>query len=448
MAHQADVLPWQSIADHFRFVYSNQKHRGRTNLYPASKPGQGEQLQNFARVFATLVNESVSQERERYAKDVTPPAEDEVFIQDSTARRIAKTVASYKAPDMLSTPQDTKDRTLTNEERRLSHWLSSLNKIKHEDRLYDSVHPLELRECVELLKTLLLYGEMEPLLRLASHPDVDLRSIWTFPWQNNNYGWTDVKNCALMSYLCFNIFLAKPELWDPVARTKRLGEMKQKYGLAYTEQMYDYRNTKGYQRMLLRCTWTRRNNYDVSAHPHRDFLGIQKDMITTPSWSQLAMLRVGMGPPSSFVDARYRSWYVPTASDVSLVLSFLKTKVPTELALQILADADFTPKRLIPVPNDPLHVDNSVQLHTYIGYCWKVLVRVEMLLNANGSWADWEHEVTDALFELFGVQEPRMSVVYGNDAYVKEFGRRGEGEVEGAKRKRRRFVWGEDFNGR
>ncbi|KAF1951106.1 hypothetical protein CC80DRAFT_576179 [Byssothecium circinans] len=431
MAHQAHVLPWHTIADHFRFVYANKQSNGRTNLYPTFKPGQGKQLQQFAQDFATLINHASTQERRRYPEHLLPPTEDELFIPDTTAKHVAKTVASYKLPDNPSTRQDERAQVLKDEERKLRYWLLHLFEVLYHDYEY----PTEIRECVELLKTLVVHGEVEPLLRLVSHPDINLAAIWSFPHiplsnKCREFGWADVKNCTLMSYLCFNMFLVKPELWDPVAR------------------MYDYRRTSAYQKMLSHCTSTRWNdNYDVCTHPHRLFLGIEKGMIAMPSWSHLAKERMGMGPPSSFIDARYRSWYVPTAADVSYMLSVLRTKLPTELALSILEAADYIPKRQVPVPNDPLHADNAEELKKYMDSCWDILVRVDMLLKANGKWIDWEYEVTEVMFELWGVDPPRtsdghreMSEVLTVHEWAKRTDCRKEGEVDGWRKMRRVFM--------
>jgi hypothetical protein len=141
----------------------------------------------------------------------------------------------------------------------------------------------------------------------------------------------------------------------------------------------------------------------VGVLPHRDFFGIEKGMITTSPASPLLRDRLGKVAPSQLLDARYRSRFVPAASDVSAVLSILRSRVPTELALEILEFADYKAKRRTPVPHDPLHAENYEELKKYLAYCWKVLVRVDMLVKAGGQWVDWECEVTDMIYALWGV---------------------------------------------
>ncbi|KAF2256990.1 hypothetical protein BU26DRAFT_33308 [Trematosphaeria pertusa] len=404
MAHQAHALPWQTLADNFKFVYANTKYYGRTNLYPCLKPGQGKQLQHFARVFARLMDDFSAQELEKYPDELTPPTDDEIFIPDSTVKRISKTVKYYKTPKPRSTySNEPKELRLTEAERKLPYWLLNIRD--------DASYPKdEVLECVELLKTLVSYGEMEPLMRLASHPAVHLQTIWSFPYDRDiEHGWTDIKNCALMAYLCLNMFLVKPELYDPASRSQKLNEMRKARSPVYSGRQCDYRNTSSYQKMLVHCTFTRSDSqYEVCALPHREFFGIERHMISTPNWNGLAKAQVGYGPWSELLDAKYRSWYVPSVSDIPTVVSIMKHFVPTELALQILEHADYTAKRRVPVPNDPLHRDNAEELKKYLSYCWKVLARVDMLLKANGKWIDWEYEVTECIYDLWGVPYPKM----------------------------------------
>ena len=410
MAHQAHALPWQTIADHFKFVYKKRAHHGRTNLYPCFKPGQGNQLQHFARVFARLMDDASAQERKKYPDELVPPEEDEIFISDRTVKRVAKSIKWYKRGCSKHTAachtvgsckighlQET--LPLSEEERKLPYWRDNFEAVRQDETRHDP------RQSVELLKTLLLYDEMEPLLRLAVHPKICLPIHYAY-LENDLESWcTDIKNSALIAYIGLNMFVVKPELHDPTTRSLALAEMKKKYRLAYTPEMFDYRNTSSYQSILTRVTYTSRpHDYGVCALPHREFFGIEKDMITTSPYSRLLQDRLGQVPPSQLLDARYRSWYVPTASDVSTVLSILQTRVPTELALEILEYADYTAKRRIPVAHDPLHADNAEELKKYLNYCWKVLVRIDMLAKADGRWIDWEYEVTDIIYSLWGVQ--------------------------------------------
>lgn len=412
MAHQAHALPWQTLADNFKFVYCNKKYKGVTNLYPCFKPGQGKQLQHFAGVFATLLDDFSAQERRKYPNDLVPPTDDEVFIPDPVVTRIAKTVRWYKTRhpmDMYTTPSyqssSSKDPPLPDSERKIPYW------VEMTDECYCIWPKPRAHECIELLKTLLLYGEMEPLFRLATHPDLPLPPLYSFPWEaSHEYGWADVKDCALTAYLCLNMFLAKPELHDAASRAYELDALRAAHRLPYAPHMHDYRNTKAYQKMLVQCTWTRSHNaYEVCSLPHREFFGIDAGMVTLSPLDRYTKDRLGAIPPTEVLNTRYRAWHVPTTADVSAALHALQARVPAEIALEILELAGYTAKRRVPVAHDPLHPDNAEELGKYLRYCWKLLARVDMLVKETGQWIDWEFEVTDAIFNLWGVPYPKMS---------------------------------------
>jgi hypothetical protein len=420
MAHQAQALPWQATADHFKFSYKNLGYHDRTNLYPCFKPGQGKQLQRFAKVFARLMDSASAKERKKYPETLTPPKEDEVFIPDSTVKRIATTVKWYKT----IWPED----KLSDVERKLPYWRDSFEALIR-------VQPRrEIRQTMDLLRTLIMYGEMLPLLRLATHPDIRLPTMDPYPTGSfEDFGWTDIKNSALIAYVCLNMFFTKPELYNPASRSQKLAEMEEKLGLVYTEEMFDYRNTSSYQKMLTRVTLTRVNSdFGVCALPHRQFFGIDKDMVTT----QYANQSLGVGPPAQLLNAKYRSWYVPIASDVSTVYSILYTLVPAQVAFQILNSADYKAKRTTPVPHDPLHADNAKVLKGYLAYCWNVLVRIDMLVKAGGKWIDWEYEVTEVIYHLWGVAHPKMMSLAFSES---QHGRGAEDEID-PYRTRMRFV--------
>ena len=156
-------------------------------------------------------------------------------------------------------------------ERKLQYWYNTVTW--YSCHASDSVH-----ECNQLLRTLLLWGEMDPLFRLASHPQIFFSRMWRFPEDGT---WVEVKDIALMAYLCLNMFYVKSELWDGCNRKKKLEETKQKRLSATPEGPLDYRLTSSYQHMLLESTGEGRRNYDCAKHPHREFFGVPRGMYTS-----------------------------------------------------------------------------------------------------------------------------------------------------------------------
>ncbi|KAF2800734.1 hypothetical protein K505DRAFT_320267 [Melanomma pulvis-pyrius CBS 109.77] len=407
MAHQAHNLPWTLLADNFKFVHYNARYHGRTNLYPCFKPGQGKQLQHFAKVFSRVLRDFSTQERKKYTSpaDITIPEPEELFISELAATRIAKTIKR----DETSSACSTKIPSLFDEERRLRYWITELNEPSYP-------YPDEsLRETLEMLKTLMLYGDMEPLFRLAAHPNANLHRVWSYPCDD---GWGELKDTFLTAYICLNVFALKPELWDPASRAEKLASVRRPGtampGAKSTLENWDYRLTSSYQRMLVQTVTTRGPDDDrVGVLPHREFFGVEKGMYTSALRSKDMNDKFGCVPMSELVDKRCSHHYVPSKLDVPLVINMLGKKgLPAELALQILELAEYDKaKRRLVVADDPLHPHNSDELKKYLSYCWRMLARVDMLLRANENAINWEFQVTEAIFRLWGVPYPPMSVV-------------------------------------
>lgn len=102
MAHQAYTLPWQTLADNFKYMYANTRFGGITNLYPRQKPGQGKQLQHFARVFARVLTDYSKIERKKYDEEYSPPDhDDDIIISDTTMAKIQNVVNEFMMKDGL-----------------------------------------------------------------------------------------------------------------------------------------------------------------------------------------------------------------------------------------------------------------------------------------------------------------------------------------------------------
>jgi hypothetical protein len=410
MAHQAHNLPWTLLADNFKFVHSNSRYDNRTNLYPCFKPGQGKQLQHFAKVFARTINDFSVQECKNFTRpeDMTPLEPDEPFISEASAARIAKVTKG----DSNSSKYSAKCPNLTDAERCIRYWFIELTEASY------PYPDASLMELLEWIKALVLYGDMEPLFRLAAHPHVQLQDVWDYP---DEEGWEELKDTFLTAYIFFNVLTLKPELWDPPSRAAKLASLWRP-GTAMSEsksklENWDYRLTSSYQWMLMASVVSRTHNHDekVGTLPHREFFGAEKGMFPLPKWYDGPCDQLGKTTVSDLMDKDYKkgNHYAHSAHDIPLVINMLGQKgLPTELALDILELAEYTKaKRRMTVADDPLHPQNRVELRKYLSYCWRVLVRVDMLAKANRCWIDWEFEVTDKIFKLWGVPYPKMSTL-------------------------------------
>ncbi|KAH7122278.1 hypothetical protein B0J11DRAFT_334727 [Dendryphion nanum] len=426
MAHLTQRLPWEMLADHFKFVHTNHRYQNRTNLYPRFKPDQGKHLNHFSKVFARLIDEFSSQERAKYPADLTVPSDNEPLLNIATKKRIWKTVERYKTAVPLHLNSSNADHyVLRSEECFLPHWLSSLNTIT------TSVWGTKDTEYImHLLKTLIIYGEMEPLLRLASHTDAQRYIDASF--LVGDHSWSNIQNHALMSYLCLNVLILKPELHDDTSRVQRLEQMKSNGETTPPKDEFDYRFTYAYQITLLGCNHDD-DGSDVASYPHQQFFGALPHMYKYSMWS---VNNCGLKNPKDLCQETYKDVYVPHLMDAAVVIDALGKKgLPTELTLQILKLADYTAGRKLPVPNDPFHPANRKELRHYLQYCWNTLIRTNILLKAAGTWIDWEYVVNDMIFMLFGVDYPRMSRLILESDY------QGRKEYEvGAPRNRRTFI--------
>ncbi|KAF2020355.1 hypothetical protein BU24DRAFT_205 [Aaosphaeria arxii CBS 175.79] len=437
MAHQAHALPWQTLTDNFKFVHANTRFLGRTNLYPRSKPGQAKQLQHFARVFARVIDEYSAIERKKYGDEHTPPESgDEVVISDETMKKIHNVVKEYMKEYTRWYPDS--DRNLF--DRTANAWIRVSNERNG--------HPDEcLLSMDELLRTLIMFGEMDTLFCLAAHPEIRLRDMWA---QGNNFhfdlgglGPSELKEAALLAYICLNVFYLKPELYDPAMREQMLKERAKRNEKTWSPELYDYRLTAAYQQMLVYTTGTGYPYPHFGAHkiPHREFYGVPFGMYTSQvAWYSNINLHLtqkyGTLPLQDLVDKDFPQKYVPSKGDMPKVHDIFRAlKLPTEITLAILDFADYTPRGRLNTHADPLHIDNASELKKYLAYCWKLLIRVDMLMKAAGTHLDWEHEATEAIYKLFGVPYPQMS---------KEHNRPQEDEqyypYEYAKGKKREFV--------
>jgi hypothetical protein len=244
---------------------------------------------------------------------------------------------------------------------------------------------------------------METLLRIAAHPNVHLTEKWNVHWAcGGGFGIAELMRCALMSYIFLNLVYLHPETWEAEAKGKWMAE-KRKSGMVAEEKEVDYRKMVSWEKVVSRCTG--RRQYDVHTYPHRLFFGISEHDYNGNSWRAPGCGRqVGKHPSlQSEEERRKGKKYLPVSEDVDIVLFYLCRKgFPTEIGLQILAYANFKTERRLPIANDPLDPRNREELRKYLSWCWKTLVRCDVLMAASGGRIEWVYEITDVIKQLWG----------------------------------------------
>lgn len=195
MAHQAHSIPWKLLTSHLRPVYRDGTLESESNIYTRQKPNQAKHFRYFVGAFARNLKEHTACERKKYAPKYEPPEKDEVILDDEiceliapTIRRWRKTSQIYMKNIQLASPEDHlcngKGSThckecqcaIPFEERMASAFLRG--RQQNSCYMFFSVNSAAFFN-VELVKTLLLYGKMEPILRMCSHPDVKF-SDWEY----------------------------------------------------------------------------------------------------------------------------------------------------------------------------------------------------------------------------------------------------------------------------
>ncbi|KAJ5690539.1 hypothetical protein N7462_004931 [Penicillium macrosclerotiorum] len=405
MTHQPEKIPWDLLVSHLRWISNDCKCKV-TNLYPDindPKETRAENIRLFCRLFAEAIKEASQRERTKYSKSYPCPDPDDVLITDEMLRKIEPDVRSWKAS------AGRWETWVCADHNRAADHCSTVPPSMRKAKAFFRFH--EYNDChkfdevngkgffnLEVVKTLILHGEMEPILRACAHERVGLAS-----WQNmaectcnfETMGWDVLYQEALHVYLCLNVAYCFPETWDSKA-----GRSDQT----------DYRQTKFYQQMLRESTAP---VYSEAVFQYfRHFFGIDPDQFDDDipmkpdekhGFTEEELARrfgqtslenpYGLMQINEFLFFENASiQYQPHFLDIISVQEILSNKghLPGELVLKIMDFADYEPKRMLPVPHDPLHPANQEKLASFLENCWQILVRCDMMAKALDIEISWE----------------------------------------------------------
>ncbi|KFY41490.1 hypothetical protein V494_02970 [Pseudogymnoascus sp. VKM F-4513 (FW-928)] len=422
MAHQAHAIPWGVLSSNFKFTSKSQRHGGKTNLYPRRNAAQGKELMYFARGFAQAVEAMSRTEREKYPQSYDEVGPSDFLIDDVTEAKIRNTVRRAR----MANTRDYGHRgpcpvtyihgctcPISPEDRTILPWkvVDNMNQYP----TYPSPH----EDSPDLLNALLLHGQIDALLRIAAQPSANLKALWDPISYRGSTGFGELMRATLMSYICLNVSYLKPETYNATARAAYLAK-EHRDPPTELEDM-DYRKTRGYVKMLRRCT--DRSSYDVHLYPHREFYGIipDKPPVSWGGWRDVVDLATQ--------GAKITQEYMPLKSDIPVVTRYLQQKgLPLELALDILDRAEYIPRRRLLIPGDPLHHENAEELRKYLKFCWKLLVSCNVLAEATGKKIHWVYEITRSIVELWsadGLKTKRENYDQIGNEYLTICGRNG-----------------------
>lgn len=187
-----------------------------------------------------------------------------------------------------------------------------------------------------------------------------------------------------------------PETWDQAS-----GENKK-----------DYRQTRAYQYALRNCTLSGLTS-EVATHPHRQFFGVEEGQfgaagrLREKDWQlDSEHFPYGLMPIDEFLVCQKLVGYQPHIRDIPYVRRLLCTRgLPVEVAMSIIEFADYTPRRKLKVPHDPLHRDNGEELAKYLEYCWQLVIRCDMMGKALGMDIPWQEMVSQCILSFWGCKD-------------------------------------------
>ncbi|KAL2838018.1 hypothetical protein BJY01DRAFT_251142 [Aspergillus pseudoustus] len=374
MAHQAHNIPWTLLASNLK--YSPPSPSNVTNLYPRMQPHQGKVITFFINAFARNIKEHSICERWKYPEHYDRPASTATIVDEKTVARIAPTVRRVKKILEGNAGCRELDENYT-----ASLFLTAYYYTPCYSFLNSQSQGFFNLQIVE---TLLLYGEMDTILRGCAHPDVAIKGWWNAqecPCGGYEVGWELIYRKALTAYLCLNLLYCFPELWDSASST---GAEKN-----------DYRDTRLYQYMLRSCTGDH-GKTDLMTLPHREFLGIPDDY-----WNSRAFFVKNEAywlSASPHTDKYGFANEDPGLYGLAPFAQFLSLERPT--ALDIMELAEYKAKRRLKVEHDPLHPENREELGKYLKFCWQILVRCDMMAGEIGLEIPWYDLIAECLVKM------------------------------------------------
>ncbi|KAK4225241.1 hypothetical protein QBC38DRAFT_483421 [Podospora fimiseda] len=419
MAHQASNIPWNVLASNLH--WSEAKHPGHGDLHLRFKPDQAKKLDYFVQAFVGNIAEHSSTARKKYPEQYSPPPPEEIIVDDATIRKIAPTVRRWRALMSKMSNEEKKDEVdgqcpIPEEERKGAAFYRRYQRNSCYEFFWVNG---EAFFNLELVKTLLLYGEMDIIFRVCAFPEVDLRTWWQMPRcydEQPDAGWDTLCRTALLPYIALNVIYCFPETWDPAS-----GKINEK----------DYRQMRIYQYMVKHCTFSGTTS-EVATYPHRQFFGIADGQFRLFYSNDFRLPGPGLSPlvyPYGLVsfeeflncdsDGVTTVESKPAASDIPQVWQILHGKgLPMELILKILEMAEYAPRGRLQVPHDPFHRDNREELGKYLKFCWEVLVRCDMMAGALGMVIPWRELVSSTMVKLFSCGQRRWHNETEDEGYI------------------------------
>jgi hypothetical protein len=188
MAHQVHNIPWDLLTSNLEWKAPRHSDNFGKNLYPRMKSNQATDLNYFVDAFVKNLEEHAACERKKYQQHDDPPQPSDVILNEATVRKISPTVRRWRKHwwSQMLCPSETcslrdpdsepcKCEPLPMKERQMFAFLRQFDNIEY-------CHYFGQNNAVlfnlEVVKSLLLYGEMDALFRICAHPETHLKRTY------------------------------------------------------------------------------------------------------------------------------------------------------------------------------------------------------------------------------------------------------------------------------
>jgi hypothetical protein len=191
MAHQAHNIRWDALSSCLK-IYSPEAPTKEkpTNLYFRFDHDQDKNISHFVTSFVNNIKEHTECERKKYPATFDIPDKMDLILGDAITQKITPLVYKWRQTNewdlrISSKKKPCMRKLCTHKEGFECGCIIPLQERKASAflRQYTRNDCYEFWEMnteafynIEMVKTLILYGEMEPILRVCGHPDVDYES--------------------------------------------------------------------------------------------------------------------------------------------------------------------------------------------------------------------------------------------------------------------------------
>lgn len=183
MHHQSQNIPWHLLASNLYWAPGELASQirvlnlprlpgklkdkkgcacGVTNLHPNSPAPKSSDQDEFAQAFAQAVKDDSKRKRAQYLEKYSPPSPSDVLLGDE----LVETIESHLSEEMKEGPR------LSFEQRTAYAFLHPWD-VNDDCYSWSSSNKIGFLN-LEVVKILLMLGELDPILQACAHPDVGL----------------------------------------------------------------------------------------------------------------------------------------------------------------------------------------------------------------------------------------------------------------------------------